>query len=121
MHVHRVKQPLQLLDFHAASSPAAPATPAPPAPVREEEETISRLDLEEGVSVRVSRAGGKYQVLIQDRLSRPHVFLHWAVDDWSRPGPESWPPASQPAGDSAVETPFSADHHSITLHFAEVS
>lgn len=100
--------------------PHAVAASGPPAAEeQQQQEVLSHSVLEEaGLEVTVRRSGGRYTVDLRSPEPRPGLMLHWAVNDWSPPPKEAWPPGSRAAGDKAVETEFKGGAH-LSLSFCD--
>ena len=46
-----------------------------------------------GVEIRTSRSADAYMVDVTADPVRPMV-LHWAINEWQAPPPDSWPPGT---------------------------
>ena len=70
------------------------------------------------MEVKVSLAGGRYEVDVTALRPRPMV-LHWGIDDWNSAPAEARPPGTVQIDDKAVQTPFQ-DGQRVKISFPEV-
>ncbi|GAB4821271.1 hypothetical protein N2152v2_008317 [Parachlorella kessleri] len=96
----------------------AAAAAAAEAPASEAPEVLSRAHYDAGVSVVVSKAGGKFQVEVHSDHPRPELVLHWAINDWKPPPEGVRPGGTVSAGDQAVQSRFEGGH-TVRIAFPE--